>query len=286
MKRRRDAKARQSSASAPVLASFVLLAGGFTAGCGGGLPLLHPARTLPAGEARAAAGFSGNVAAGGFSDALRNATNEEASASGSASPQDETFAKGALVAASVGPGLAPLAAARVGVGARTEGGLAYTGRSARADVRHSFDLTPTWALSVGIGGSAALYGRQDGTPLQNVDLGRLHGWGADVPVLIGYESDGDLYMLWIGARAGWEHVDISDLTSEPQGVVLGTPPFSLSATRFWGGGLLGFAVGFRHIHVAMELDVSYATIQGQFGQVHAQVAGLTIAPATALWWDF
>jgi hypothetical protein len=280
-------KPRDSSASAPAAAIGLSLGVLATASCGGGLPLLHPARTLPAGEVRAAAGFSGNVAVGGFSVALRNATNEVASnPSFSLSPQDTTFAKGALVAASVGPGLSPIAAARVGIGAFTEGGLTYTGRSIRGDVRRSFDLSPSWTLSVGVGGSAVLYGRQEGSSLPGVDLGRLHGFGADVPVLLGYQSDGELYVLWIGVRGGGEHVEISDLSSEPGGVTLGTPPLSLSATRFWAGGLLGVALGFRHIHVAMEMDVSYATIEGDFSQTHTQVAGLTLGPSTALWWNF
>jgi hypothetical protein len=268
------------------LASLALIAP--AAGCGGGLPLLHPARTLPQGEVRAAAGFSGNIAVGGFNGALRNAANDAAAqqaASGPTAP-DATFAKGAIVAASVAPGLAPYVAARVGIGAQSEGGIAYTGRGVRIDLRHSFDLSRTWALSVGAGGSAVLYGQQQGSPLPDVDLGALHGYGADVPFLVGYQSDGDLYMVWAGARAGWEHVDISNLTSVPNGVALGPTPFSLSATRFWGGGLLGLAVGFRHVHVAMELDASYATIDGQFGTAHATVAGVTVAPSTALWWDF
>ncbi len=94
-----------------------------------------------------------------------------------------------------------------------------------------------------------------------------------MPVLVGYQSDGDLYMLWMGARGGWEHVDVDDLTSEPGSAQLGTPPISLSATRFWAGGLLGVAVGFRHVHVAMELDVSYASVTGDYDQTHAHVAG-------------
>jgi len=143
------------------------------------------------------------------------------------------------------------------------------------------------ALAVfGVAGSAALYGHQEGSALENVSLNQLHGWGADVPVLVGYESDGGLYMLWAGARAGGEHVDINDVTSEPKAVTLGTPPIALSATRFWGGGLLGFAVGFRHIHVAFELDVAYATITGDYNDTHVTVSGLSLAPATALWWRF
>ena len=262
---------------------LLALAALLTCGCGGGLPLLHPARTLPPGEVRAFGGFSGNVPVGSFASAIRNAESDPNQGTSSG---DATYAKGALVAASIGPGLAPIGGARVGVGWQSEGGLAYTGRALRADLRHSIDLSTHWSLSLGVAGSAALYGHQDGSSLENVSLGQLHGWGADVPVLVGYESEGSLYMLWMGARGGGEHVDISDVTSEPKAVTLGMPPISLSATRFWGGGLVGFAVGFRHIHVAFELDVAYATISGNYNDTPVTVAGLTIAPATALWWRF
>jgi hypothetical protein len=257
------------------------------AGCGGGLPLLHPAQTLAAGDVQATAGFSGNIATAGFANAITNA-QVEATASGDTVSQpgtDPTYAKGALVAASIGPGLAPFGAARVGAGAEVEGGIAYTGRAIRIDLRRSFDLSPTWALSVGAGGSAVLFGHQNGVVLPNVDLGELHGWGADIPVLIGYRSEGDLYMAWFGARAGGEHVNISEVSSD-NSVTLGAAPVSLSATRFWGGALAGFAVGFRHLYVAIEVDASYATVSGDYNDTHVQVSGITVAPASALWWRF
>jgi hypothetical protein len=239
------------------------------------------------------AGFSSNIAVGNLSTAVRTAANEAAAQQATAPqlgsaprPGDVAYAEGALVAASVGTGLAPIAGARVGIGAESEAGVAYTGRSARVDIRHAFELSETWALSVGAGGSAALYGRAQTDALPNVDLNRLHGWGADVPVLVGYESDGDLYMLWAGARAGWEHVNIDDVTSEPGSGQLGPTPISLAATRFWAGGLVGAAVGFRHVHVAMEFDASYASISGDFNSAHAHVAGVSLTPATALWWQF
>jgi len=237
---------------------------------------------------RAAAGFSGNVAGGGLADAVRKAEGEAASNPTAAGPSgtDATYAKGALAVASTAPGLAPIVGARVGVGSQADAGLAYTGRSVRVDVRRSFDLSPTWALSIGAGGQAALYGRGDGGTLPAVDLGHLHGWGADVPLLVGYESVGNLYFLWAGARGGWEHVDIGDVSSVPGSPPLGAAPLALSATRFWGGGLVGAAVGFRHVHVAVELDVSYAAISGDFDGTHANVAGVTIAPSSALWWRF
>ena len=274
---------RKSSVSPPSLTLAALLG---ASGCGGGMPLLHPAQTLPLGDVRAATGFSGNIVAGGLANALQSAINEEPSAAGGAPRTDSTYARGALVAASAGPGLAPFVAARVGIGSKAEAGIGYTGRAVRLDLRRSFDLQGHWALSVGAAGSAALYGHQDGTELPDVDLGQMHGVGADVPILLGYQSDGDLYMLWLGARGGWEHIDISQVTSEPGATVLGPAPISLSATRWWAGGLVGAAVGFRHLHVAVELDVDYASIAGSYNQTHAQVDGLMLIPATALWWKF
>ena len=274
--------ARRASASALTAgAALGMLA--LLAGCGGGVPLMHPAQTLKQGDIRAEAGFSANVALGGFSSAI-SAAEADTGGSGGPPPQaasDPTFAKGAVAEAAVGPALAPYAGARVGIGQQFEGGLVYTGRAVRADVRRAFDLGPHWALSLGAGGSAVLYGQQN-----EGALAQLHGWGADVPLLLGYQSDGGLYMLWVGARGGWEHVDISDLTSEPKTVTLGTPPAVLSATRWWGGGVLGFAVGFRHLHVALELDAAYATINGSYNQTSVQVDGFSLAPAAALWWDF
>jgi hypothetical protein len=72
--------ARAGSVGAPSrLFGWVALAAlAALTGCGGGLPLLHPAQTLGEGEVRASAGFSGNVAVGGLSDALRNANAEAA----------------------------------------------------------------------------------------------------------------------------------------------------------------------------------------------------------------
>ena len=36
----------------------------------------------------------------------------------------------------------------------------------------------------------------------------------------------------------------------------------------------------------MEIDVSYASLSGDYNQTHAHVAGVTLAPASALWWRF
>lgn len=258
-----------------------------TSGCAGGMPLLHPAKTLPTGEVRAATGFSGNIAVGGLANGLNGARSEAAANPSVPGPPgtDETYARGALVAAAVAPGIAPFVAARVGTGQRYEGGVAYTGRGARIDMRRSFDRD-AFSLSIGLGGSFLFYGRQYGDPLPNVDLGQLRGYGLDVPILVGWESVAGIYQAWAGVRGGGEHVAIEELRSEPKSPGLGTPPISLSATRYFAGGLFGFAIGFRHVHVALELDVAYQHIDGAYNSTQSSVDGLAITPASAIWWTF
>lgn len=267
------------------LASLALLLA--AAGCAGGGPLLHPAKTLPKGDVRAALGLSGNAVVGGLADDLRTARNEAASNPNAPGlpGTDPTYARGALVAAAVGPGIAPFVSARVGVGDQFEGGVAYTGRGARIDLRRSFDRG-NLSLSLGGAVNAAFYGRQQGATLPDVDLSALHGYGADVPILVGWESDNGLYMLWTGIRGGWEHDTIEQLTSEPKSVTIGTPPVGLTADRFWAGGLVGVATGFRHVHVALELDVAYQAVNGSFNGTSVKVEGVTLVPASALWWTF
>ncbi|MBX3206130.1 MAG: hypothetical protein KF764_13755 [Labilithrix sp.] len=261
-----------------------------TIGCGGGAPLLHPARTLKSGDVRAAGGVSAHVVPGSLGEDLRRAREIAAGDSaGTSSPGEPgtnpDYAKGALVAAAVAPGLAPFVGARVGVGNAFEGGLAYTGRGVRADMRRSFDDGP-YSLSVGLGASAALYGRQQGSSLPNVDLGSLHGYGADVPVLFGWESQSGLYSLWLGPRAGFEWVAVETLTSEPKDVTIGSPPVRLEATRWHAGGVVGVATGFNHVHVALEAGVAYQIVNGTYNANDVGVRGLTITPASAIWWTF
>jgi len=253
-------------------------------GCGGGVPLLIPAHAMPLGEVRATTGLSANVGMGPFARSLNDARNASSNPDGSAAEANATDARATLVTAAIGPGIAPVVSARVGLGANSEAGASFLGRAVRADVRHSVRLAAHWDLSAGVGGSAVVGGHESAD--SDVDLGRLRGGGADVPVMVGYESDGGLYAAWLGLRAGWEQVGADDVRSEVSESRYPGPPVSLSARRLWAGGLFGFAVGFRHVHVAMELDVAYANISGDLSSTHIDLAGLTVCPASAVWWRF
>ena len=272
------------------LAALGTLAAGmwFLTGCGGGTPLLHPARVLPTGDIRLATGVSANIAAGSLGNDLNTARDlaaKDPSAPG-APGTNPAYAKGALVAAAIAPGLAPFIGARVGVGNNFEGGLAYTGRAVRVDLRRGFD-SGKYTFSAGLGLSAALYGRQQGSAdLPNVDIGALHGYGGDIPLLVGWESAGGIYKLWGGARAGYEHDVVENLTREPKAVTLGSGPIHLDADRYWGGGVVGLATGLGHVHVALELSAAYQVVNGNYNDNKVTVRGVTLAPATALLWTF
>jgi hypothetical protein len=267
--------------AAAIAAGVALLSG-----CAGGMPLLHSARALPTGDVRAATGVSANVAGGGLDSDLRRAKSISASDPNQAgtpggAPASADYAKGALVAAAISPGVAPFVSARVGIGNRFEGGLSYTGRAVRLDARRSFDFGHL-SLSAGLGGTAALYGRQSGTELVGVDLGSLHGYGADLPLLVGWQSTGGLYQVWGGLRGGFEHDTIELVTSEP----LAGANRSLSATRYYAGGVAGIAAGLHHVHVALELQMAYEYVDGAYNTTAVTTRGFSITPGSALWWTF
>jgi hypothetical protein len=254
-------------------------------GCGGGAPLLHPARALDAWKVRASGGMSANFVPATLGTDLNAARAETPAVNPSTQavtyPTDPTYAKGVLIAAVVSPGVAPYAGARAGLGEGFEVGLTYTGRAARADFRHSWSWDRL-SLSIGGGMSYIFYGDAQGASLPFIDVDSVQGYGADVPVLIGWESAAGIFMAWVGVRGGFDHAGISD-TDQVQ--FMGGPG-ELSATRVYGGGLVGVATGFRHIHVALEFDANYQSVSGSFFTMHVSDAGLTLVPAGALWVDF
>ncbi len=271
---------------APPRATLVLTSA-MLAGCGGGAPLLHPARTLPRGDVRAGGGLSAELAPGTLREELGRARSLASAleAGDSSAPSREAYAKGALVAASVAPGIAPFVGARVGLGSAFEAGLAYTGRGLRGDVRRALDWGP-YTLSVGLGLSSALYGRQGSTPLPGVDLGALRGYGADVPVLVGWQSPDETYALWFGPRAGLEWVRIETLTTEPRPTRLGAQPIALDAMRWYAGAVAGMSMGSHRLRVALEARLAYHDVTGSFDGSSVSVSGLTLTPASALWLSF
>ena len=125
-------------------------------------------------------------------------------------------------------------------------------------------------------------------PLAGGDL-RATGYGFDVPVLVGWRSTASIVQGWVGARGGVEQLK-GDLPLVP-GADEHAPFASFSATRWYGGGLVGAAVGLWPVLVAVELDVAYQGVSGNasFPELtgaprrhDGSVSGLTLAPAGAI----
>jgi len=251
---------------------------GLATGCGAGAPLLHPAHVLGTGDVRAAAGISAQGIAGDVSQSLKDTQNTDTT---QGLPQDPGYTRGALALVALAPGIAPFVSARVGLGSQFEGGVTYTGRGARIDARRAFTFG-SWALSVGAALDGTFAGGSSSTKLAGVDIGSLRGFGFDVPILFGWRSSGGIYQAWIGARGGYAHHFISAVTTEPKL----TGPVPLDADQAHFGGLFGIATGFRHVHVALELEIDFQHIDGNLNGVKASVQGVSVTPATALWWDF
>jgi hypothetical protein len=261
-------------------------------GCGGGAPLLHPAHTLPEGSVTFAAGTSGKLALGGLARAEEK-LQAAAATRGGARTADERrgFVQGALVRFAAAPGVAPFAAARVGLGHHNEAGLSYLGRALRVDGRHAFEWQSV-ALSLGLAGSGVL-GRAGDRPtrelmgsdrgLRSVEATSLRGYGLELPVVFGYRSSADVVLLWVGLRGGFERDSFQALLVDSPDEQLAT---SGAALRLWGGGLVGFAVGLPPIQVRTEVNVAYERVQGHLltggGKLEGDVAGWSLTPGLAI----
>jgi hypothetical protein len=230
-------------------------------GCGGGAPLLHPAHVLRPGFVSMGAGLSGELALG----TPASSTSDPTQAQSLADLQD----------VAVSPGVAPWVAARVGIAGSNEAGLTYTGRSVRVDGRHAFTLAgPT--LSIGIGGTLILPERPGSDPSTK----SVTGGGADVPILLGWTSQSEIYSIWVGPRGGFEFLSgnvpaLPEDMAEPEAL-------DVDARHFFVGGVLGARVGFRHVHVAVELDGAYHHAEGTLGDIESSLDQATITPSGAL----
>jgi hypothetical protein len=199
----------------------------------------------------------------------------------------------AVAGAALSPGIAPWVGVRAGLGARTEAGLTYTGRTVRADARHAFQ-SDAYALSIGAGASG-VFARTDnseqppGGPVASGNSSLdANGFGFDVPIIVGWRSTASVVQIWAGARGGVERL-YGDMRLED----VPAPSASVTATRWWGGGLVGGAVGLPPLIVAVELDVAYHGVSGSAempgaggapppGPSPINVSGLTVAPAGAI----
>ncbi|WP_437875993.1 hypothetical protein [Sorangium sp. So ce513] len=239
------------------------------AGCHGGGPLLHPAHVLRPGTVSLGGGVSGEMVIAGA------ATASPGASAGGGPAATEDAARRKLSEIAVAPGVAPWVSGRVGIEGDNEAGLTYTGRALRLDGRHAFSLGEATALSVGLGASALFAG---GPGAEGNDV---LGAGIDVPVLLGFRSDADLYALWLGPRLGLELLG-GEVRLPAAGAATPGPPVDASGQHLKVGFVLGVRGGFRHVHVALEATATYHHATGEIAGAPVSIDQGTIVPGGGL----
>lgn len=262
--------------------AYLTLAIGAVA-CGGSVPLVHPAHPLEPEQLSAGAGVSGLFLAGEVGEVIRaqNAQPEGNVGEG-------TAAHGALA-----PALAPWFGMRVGLDHSLDGGLALSGRSVRADLRHVWD-TPELALSAGLGGDALLSQQASRTSylsVGGVDTGSTKGWGFDIPLLFGARTDARSIEGWVGTRLGYQH-SATDLglpvaaspSPDADGEV--SAGLATSADDVWAGAVLGVALGVAPVWLVFEAQGSHHWLWGSYESAEGRsrsfsLTGIAWSPTVA-----
>lgn len=166
-----------------------------------------------------------------------------------------------LLAFGAPSGVAPTAFVRHGLNDSLDLGVEASGSSLRASLRGRVELGSLAHLVIGLAPHAgAVYDGGDGAAFRG---------GALVPIAITVDLFG-LYEVWLGARAGIEHVSGE----------LDEREVSLSGLRT--GGVIGLAAGFRRFHVLIELAVDHELWWGSIGGGSVERSGISLTPAFAL----
>jgi hypothetical protein len=264
----------------------------FFAGCGGGSALMHPAQTLPVDSVSVGAGVSGQFGSSAVNDAIdrgRSAAGQSLDVPAAA----HSYAEGVLTEALLAPGASPWVSARVGLPENTEAGLTYTGRSLRLDGRYALELSEQWTLSLGLGAMGLLLTPERSRPRFDPTTDTqtnaraefepsAKGWGADLPVLLGYrlwEGFGD---VWLGPRLGFEHLtgNLRLERGDPASLRI-----DVAGTRLWAGLVAGFSLGIPPLWLRFELSSTYQRLSGTLKPAEAN-SGLDFDTLEASGWTF
>lgn len=246
-----------------------LAALGLTLGCATASPILTPARVLRPERVELDLG-SALVAPVG------TATLEAARAPGAT---NEQIMRSAVSYAMAPPGVVPYFNARAGLGHQAEGSLALIGRTVRIGARRELIHDGDFTLSAGLAGRFAfIAGAYDGL-MPDFVVQRSSVYGGEASLVAGITRR-DIYDVWLGLRAGYQHSDAT-----VQALAIQPLAFDLAAHRVEAAAALGLRVGFGRLLVGVELDLRMAWSTG--GRTDgASVDALTwaLVPAGAITW--
>lgn len=218
-------------------------------GCATALPGLTGSDVVPVGRSDVAAGAAFRIPV----QRLEGVPGE-----------DESLSAGAPT------GAAPYGAVRHGVTREVDLGAEILGSTARLSVRGRRSLPSGLRLL----GAIEPYGGYLGTGArEGAEATRAFRGGVSLPLVLGLDIT-SLYEVWLGLRAGLEHVRGR---VGPRG-----ERDDLELTGLRTGFLLGLALGFRRLHLLVELAVDHELWWGRRAGRSFERNGIVLNPGVAL----
>ncbi len=257
-------------------------------GCAATAPLLVEPRLVREGDVRVQVGAAAAAPVAGDLTAMREG-RAVLDAAETPPPDTEETRRTLLPAAAIAfgarPGVAPVVRSTLSLSKDFEATLHYGGRDAAVGGRYmlwekrSVDAGAT-TLSIGGTANVLLRGRPEDGYLHGVLSNNVFGGGASIPIILGWQSDADLLIAYLGAIVGYEHV-----TGEIAYTgTTGTSARSLDVTinRVHATGTVGVGVGFRRVRVVAELGARRDWIHASIDDQSRQLAVISLTPAFAL----
>lgn len=167
-------------------------------------------------------------------------------------------------------GIVPVVAARYGLAHDVDLGLMVAGATLRAELRREHVLAETSTRPSFVYALAPYVGLIDGGDALG---GRATRFGLDLPLTYAVDFGG-VYEFWLGARFSAEAV---------RGRLARDGALEhVDAGKLSGGALVGLGLGFRRLHVLLELTTAYERWWGHHGDQSVSRGGLVLTPAFAL----
>lgn len=222
------------------------------AGCAPALPSLSGAHTTPDGRVELGLGTAVRVPFEGVAPPPVPGGTDEV-----------------LALASPG-GAVPVELGRAGFASDWDLGVIAAGSGGRIEVRGGRQLS---AMAHFHGGVALSGGWARAEPTQGTTGAEGYRVGAFVPLTLGIDVS-SIFEAWATARLGAERIEGT--------VGLGGAPRASEAWMLRAGLALGLAVGFRRVHVLLEVAVDAEHVRGTSGGSAFESTGGAVTPAVAL----
>jgi len=167
-------------------------------------------------------------------------------------------------------GVSPLLITRIAVDDKVDLGIRLSGSAAQIEGRVGFQLNEELTI---IGGIAPYFGWLPISELTADKDGEGFRYGVDTPWVLAF-SMGGIYEAWTGLCLSVDAASGSLDDNEDK--------IKFSGFGLRPGALIGFAVGFRHLYVLVELTVNHEWWWFDQNSTHILLSGISLTPAFAL----